>query len=297
MDRNIIKVEWLGKSRQSASELLDADGDQFENSQLEEACYVLYLILAEADGEIPAKTVVKEAASALVSLRTLKRAKKRLGVRSYRKWRAIDGNKKTWEWVWRLPADAAVIQPYQDRARAEQDQDIIAASQDLIVPSEPVGAECSPDHDMKLHESDQKTDEDNSRDLIVPTEPLGAVCPPDQGVKSEQSDQGSDNDISQGLIVPGEASEATCPPDHGMKLQESHQETDGDDFQDLIVPTEPLETACSSDQNAKLDAPSQGVGEESGHESCCRSRTTSDETSAPKDGLPDEPLASRSWEE
>ena len=49
--------------------------DHFESSQLDEACYVLYSTLADAQGVMPAKDVLEEAANALVSTRTLKRAK------------------------------------------------------------------------------------------------------------------------------------------------------------------------------------------------------------------------------
>lgn len=148
MDHGVIKVEWLGECLSSASDLLEGCGDRFESSQLDEACYVLYSVLAGVREGKPAKEVLKEATNALVSVRTLKRAKRRLGVKSYRRRRddkdgevADDGGEASWEWVWKLPDDEAVLRPYRDRAvreRAEEQAEEVA--EEPTVPPEQIGA-------------------------------------------------------------------------------------------------------------------------------------------------------------
>lgn len=138
MDDGVIKVEWLGECLHSASDLLEASADHFESSQLDEACYVLYSTLTEAQGVMPAKQVLEAAAGALVSKRTLNRAKQRLGVKSYRKRQDNTNGDIVWEWVWKLPANQAVLQPYRERAMREQLEDVADSPQvlPLIIESE-----------------------------------------------------------------------------------------------------------------------------------------------------------------
>lgn len=120
-----ITVEWLGESQHTVDFLSESSADRFGYSQLEEACYVLFTILSENGQPMPAKEVQEKAKAALVSPRTLKRAKKKLGVTSRR---AVVESDKSDEtvilWVWELPKATGHLQPYRDRALKEGYRDL-----------------------------------------------------------------------------------------------------------------------------------------------------------------------------
>jgi DNA repair protein RadA/Sms len=123
-----IVVEWLGESRCSADDLL-AGQNSDAHSQLQEACYVLYAILRAEGGSLPAKAVSAAADDALVSVGTLKRAKRALKVRSRRRSFPIllppDENNQSQQvtmvqWIWELPDDDELLQPYRERFLREK---------------------------------------------------------------------------------------------------------------------------------------------------------------------------------
>jgi len=115
-----ITVEWLGKSTHTVDVLSESGADGFGYSQLDEACYVLFTILSEHGEPIPAKEVQEKAKAALVSLRTLKRAKKKLRVTSRRAVvQSTMSDEPVAHWVWELPKANELLQPYQDRATKE----------------------------------------------------------------------------------------------------------------------------------------------------------------------------------
>ena len=116
----VITVEWLEESDHPLSELMDVAANKYEHSQLDEACFVLYSTLVEHGGPMPATDVKRKANEALVSERTLKRAKGKLGVRS-RRHQVWDDEKdaEVVRWVWQLPEDGDVLQPYKERAVRE----------------------------------------------------------------------------------------------------------------------------------------------------------------------------------
>jgi len=126
-----IVIEWLGDSKHTADDLIVATHSADEHSQLEEAAYVLYTILATAPAPLPATAVYEVAKDALVSVGTLKRAKKLLKVRSRRgsfdiEVQGEDGNKelqtKT-SWTWELPKDKELLAPYKERLDREASED------------------------------------------------------------------------------------------------------------------------------------------------------------------------------
>jgi hypothetical protein len=86
-------VSWLGPSNHTAASLLASPADSEERGALQDAEEFLRERLSA--GEVPALLVEEEAGKRGISKRTLRRAKVRLGVQSYR-----DREK----WVWRLPA-------------------------------------------------------------------------------------------------------------------------------------------------------------------------------------------------
>ncbi len=90
-----IGVEWLGPSNCSANEII-VSAPKHERSAFEEAIDVLNEVLSE--GPLPATDVIKLAAAAGVSKRTLDRAKAQLDVRS----RKVGGGPRA-AWLWELP--------------------------------------------------------------------------------------------------------------------------------------------------------------------------------------------------
>jgi hypothetical protein len=131
-----IVIEWLGESKYSAEDLVAATHNPDAHSQLQEACYVLYSILDTHGGPLPATEVFEAAKDALVSIGTLKRAKKLLKVRSRRKSfdipvpvdnvkddRQIMEMQTVIRWVWELPNDEELLQPYKERHLREKKED------------------------------------------------------------------------------------------------------------------------------------------------------------------------------
>lgn len=105
------RVRWLGESPHGVRQLSESAANQFEHSQLEEACYVLTTILSETVEPVAAKDVQQKAKEALVSQRTLMRAKKKLGVTSRR---VVE--KDAVQWLWELPKDRSSLAPYLKRS-------------------------------------------------------------------------------------------------------------------------------------------------------------------------------------
>ncbi len=126
-----IVIEWQGESRYSADDLVAAARSPDDHSQLEEACRVLYSILATADKPMPATEVYEAAKDALISVGTLKRAKKMLRVRSCRRSCQIVNDGKTTpalRWVWQLPDDEDLLRPYRKWLKKEQADEAPIAS-------------------------------------------------------------------------------------------------------------------------------------------------------------------------
>jgi len=91
-------IEWQGSVNTTAAELLEPQED---STAREEAVGFLMSFLAE--GPRPAREIYTEAEAAGISKRTLKRAKKILGVSSRKE--GMDG-----PWVWELPKEATVTE-------------------------------------------------------------------------------------------------------------------------------------------------------------------------------------------
>jgi hypothetical protein len=101
-----IGVEWLGPSPYTAADLMGSMAD--DNSAAAEAEYVLYSILAE--GPVPTKDCIALAKEAGISERTLKRAKKRMGVRSWK-----EGGGKDCRWLWELANDPETLRRFKEK--------------------------------------------------------------------------------------------------------------------------------------------------------------------------------------
>lgn len=93
----VTTIDWIGESEYSADDLCSFTGRD-QNSALTEAAHVIFSILGE--GRVEAKSVIRLASEAGVSAATLKRAKKALGVISFR-----EGFGPGSKFFWRLDAD------------------------------------------------------------------------------------------------------------------------------------------------------------------------------------------------
>jgi hypothetical protein len=129
-----IVIEWQGESKHSADDIVAAAQSPDDQSQFEEACYILYSILTTNRGPMAATDVYHAAKDGLVSVGTLKRAKKMLRVRSRRKSVEIavpqskSGETTTIvRWVWQLPDDKDLLRPYQQRLLREQKENKIGS--------------------------------------------------------------------------------------------------------------------------------------------------------------------------
>jgi hypothetical protein len=104
-DNGAVRVDWKGQSRLDASALLSAPTDPDERSVLQEARDLLREVLSE--GSVPASEVKEEARSADISERTLKTAKRELGILTSREGEA--GKRGGGRWIWALPKASASI--------------------------------------------------------------------------------------------------------------------------------------------------------------------------------------------
>ena len=94
-----VRVDWLGHSEVSAKDILATPQDREHADARSEAVEFLMEVLA--DGPVGASRVKEEAEDAGISERTLARAKKTLGVMSYRE--GETGGRGKGQWLWKLP--------------------------------------------------------------------------------------------------------------------------------------------------------------------------------------------------
>jgi len=94
-----VRVNWLGSSEVSAKDLLATPQDQEHADARSEAVEFLNEVLV--DGPVAASQVKEEAEDAGISERTLARAKKVVGVMSYRE--GETGERGKGQWLWKLP--------------------------------------------------------------------------------------------------------------------------------------------------------------------------------------------------
>jgi hypothetical protein len=95
----VVRVEWLTETTHTAAELLQEPADDEERSAGEEA--EVWLRDALAKGQRRADVTVRAARAAGISERTLRRARKRLEIRSEKQAGSLDG---PWYWVPPWPA-------------------------------------------------------------------------------------------------------------------------------------------------------------------------------------------------
>jgi len=105
-----VRVNWLGESEVSAKDLLATPQDQEHADARSEAVEFLNDVLA--DGPMPASDIIRDAEDAGIAEKTLRRAKKHLGVMAYREGEA--GKRGAGRWLWKLPVAALVTGGDQD---------------------------------------------------------------------------------------------------------------------------------------------------------------------------------------
>jgi len=98
-ENGAVRINWLGESEVSAKELLATPHDQEHADARSEAVEFLNAVLS--DGPVSASQVKEEAQDAGISERTLARAKKVVGVISYRE--GESGGRGKGRWLWKLP--------------------------------------------------------------------------------------------------------------------------------------------------------------------------------------------------
>jgi hypothetical protein len=94
-----VRVTWLGQSEVSAKDILATPQDQEHADARSEAVEFLNDVLI--DGPVTASQIKEEAEDAAISERTLARAKKTLGIISYRE--GETGSRGKGQWLWKLP--------------------------------------------------------------------------------------------------------------------------------------------------------------------------------------------------
>jgi len=94
-----VRVNWLGDSEVSAKDLLATPQDQEYADARSEA--VEFLKDALANGPVPAVDILRDAEDAGIAEKTLRRAKKLLGVVACRESEA--GKRGAGRWLWKLP--------------------------------------------------------------------------------------------------------------------------------------------------------------------------------------------------
>ncbi len=112
-----VKVNWLGQSKVSAKDILATPQDQEQADSRSEAVEFLEEVLVE--GPVPAAQVKEEAEDAGISERTLARAKKTLGVMSYRE--GESGSRGRGQWLWKLPVVDLVDDDIKDATHSIKD--------------------------------------------------------------------------------------------------------------------------------------------------------------------------------
>jgi hypothetical protein len=116
-ENGAVRVNWLGESEVSAHQLLATPREEEHADARGEA--VEFLNDTLADGPVPASDIIEDAEDAGISEKTLRRAKKLLGVIAYREGEA--GKRGAGRWLWKLPiADLAIKNDKGGRAGQEK---------------------------------------------------------------------------------------------------------------------------------------------------------------------------------
>jgi hypothetical protein len=105
-----VRINWLGDTDVSAKDLLGTSQDQEHTDARGEAVEFLSDVLA--NGPLPSTDVIEEAEDAGIAEKTLRRAKKLLGVVAYREGEA--GRRGAGHWLWKLPIAGLVTRKDKD---------------------------------------------------------------------------------------------------------------------------------------------------------------------------------------
>jgi hypothetical protein len=119
-----VRVNWLGESEVSAQQLLATPREEEHADARSEAVEFLSAVLA--NDPVPASEIIQDAEDAGIAEKTLRRAKKLLGVVAYRE--GETGKRGGGRWLWRLPVPDLVTRddkggqtPIQDGHSTQQE--------------------------------------------------------------------------------------------------------------------------------------------------------------------------------
>jgi len=112
-----VRVNWLGESEVSARDLLATPQDQEHADARSEAVEFLNDVLK--GGPVPASEIIRDAEDAGIAEKTLRRAKKVVGVIAYREGEA--GKRGAGRWLWKLPIAPLVTADDQGGQSTVQD--------------------------------------------------------------------------------------------------------------------------------------------------------------------------------
>jgi hypothetical protein len=96
-----VAVAWRGPSYATPDGVLETSGGEEAKTALEEAGQFLTALLGEKDYQY--RDLIGEARASGIQEKTLRRAKRQLGIRSYR----VGNQRKGMKWIWSLQASAA----------------------------------------------------------------------------------------------------------------------------------------------------------------------------------------------
>jgi hypothetical protein len=112
-----VRINWLGDTDVSAKDLLGTTQDQEHADARSEAVEFLSDVLA--NGPVPATDILQDAEDAGIAEKTLRRAKKVLGVVAYREGEA--GKRGAGRWLWKQPIADLVTRVNKDGQSEVQD--------------------------------------------------------------------------------------------------------------------------------------------------------------------------------
>ena len=126
-----VRVNWLGQSGVSASQLLATPRDEDHADASGEAVEFLRELLM--NGPIPAAQVKEEAEDAGITDITLRRAKKGLGVLAYRE-NAAGEKRGSGRWMWKLPVAELVEGVQGDHGESKEHEEHLERERDTETP-------------------------------------------------------------------------------------------------------------------------------------------------------------------
>jgi hypothetical protein len=201
-----VRVAWHGPCEVSAKDLLATPQDQEHSDARSEAIEFLKEVLG--DGPVAASQLKEEAEDAGISGRTLARAKKVLGVMSYRE--GETGERGKGHWLWKLPVVELVDEIKDAKGCQEQNSGILNHSEGNDEAKFRIGKP----NTLRLP-TDEMTpvkDADSIKDARLPTLENGGTLDRSEAAPIKDAKVGILKECGHGY--PGGKACYLCDPDH-----------------------------------------------------------------------------------